>query len=225
MFMAWFKVDDGFWSHPKTVACGTEAIALWVRAGAWSCQQLTDGVVPDYVLPMFQSSTDVADRLVDVGYWRRVEGGYSFHDWGEYQEDSVKVKERRKAARDRMRAARDARSKKGGSQDVHANNDGTDYEQDAHVRDLFADCSPNPDPTRPDPTRPTSPKGEGPSDTIPKKFCPKHPSGTAEPCWACKSARESYEKWQKDKPQDCEHGHHLVSPDLGTCLRCGVRVA
>lgn len=56
--------------------------------------------------------------------------------------------------------------------------------------------------------------------TTPKKFCPKHPDGTAEPCWACKSAREEYEKWVTDKPLDCAHGHHTVSPDTGQCVKC-----
>ena len=48
--MAWFKVDDTFAMHEKVLAAGNSAIGLWVRSGAWSMQQLTDGFVPDHVV-------------------------------------------------------------------------------------------------------------------------------------------------------------------------------
>ena len=34
--MAWFKVDDGWWSHPKILQLSDSAQALWMRAGSWS---------------------------------------------------------------------------------------------------------------------------------------------------------------------------------------------
>jgi len=142
--MAWFKVDDGFWSHPKTLALSNDAIALWLRSGTWSCQQLTDGFIADHALAMFGIGSHAVAELVEVGYWESDEesGGYSFHDWDEYQEASEKVKGRRDAARERMKA-------------VRANNERTKAERSQPVRDSFAGSSPNPDPTRPDPTRPT----------------------------------------------------------------------
>lgn len=145
--MSWFKVDDGFWSHPKTLALPPAAIALWVRAGAWSCQQLTDGFVPDHALVMFGPlvGQEHAD-LVAVGYWDRDDerGGYVFHDWDEYQESSSVVKKRRADARERMRIARDKKRGSGErSQGVRANNTRTFADGSREVRIT---------PTRPDPT-------------------------------------------------------------------------
>lgn len=145
--MAWFKVDDGFWSHPKTLACSPDAIALWVRAGAWSCQQLTDGFIPKVALGMFGVAVEVTQELVDAGYWSADGDGWRFHDWEEFQESSDVVKSRRERARERMRKARGARS-----HDVREKFARTDGE----VREKFARSSPNPDPTRPDPTIVTS---------------------------------------------------------------------
>ncbi len=31
--MVWFKIDDGFWSHPKVLELSDAAVALWTRAG------------------------------------------------------------------------------------------------------------------------------------------------------------------------------------------------
>ncbi|NEW27274.1 hypothetical protein [Nocardia cyriacigeorgica] len=109
--MTWFKVDDGFWSHPKTAVLSADAIATWVRAGSYSCQHLTDGFVSPPMLRML-GSVEAADELVDAGLWERVAGGYQFHDWGEYQETSDAVKRRREMARDRQRRSRAAREKK-----------------------------------------------------------------------------------------------------------------
>jgi len=43
--MPWFKVDDTLAFHAKVVAAGNAAMGLWVRAGAHSMQQLTDGFI------------------------------------------------------------------------------------------------------------------------------------------------------------------------------------
>lgn len=139
--MAWFKVDDGFWSHPKTLALTNDAIALWLRSGTWSCQQLTDGFIADHALPMFGHWPDAVAELVEVGYWDRDENraGHVFHDWADYQEESEKVKARREAARERMKT-------------VRANSERTKRERAPVVRDVFERSSLNPDPTRPDPT-------------------------------------------------------------------------
>ena len=143
--MAWFKVDDGFWSHPKTLALSSDAVALWVRAGAYSCQHLTDGIVHEPVLRMLGTDAS-AGELVDAGLWVPLGSGWSFHDWGEYQETSETVKKRRNDARDRQRRAREAREqKRQQSQDVSRVTDG--------VSNGVSSLPPTrPDPTRPDPT-------------------------------------------------------------------------
>lgn len=92
----WFKVDDAFPFNPKVVACPLEALGLWVSAGAWCAQQLTDGYVPRSVLPMLRGSEAIASSLVQAGLWFCFDDGYKFHDWDEYQPSSLTARERRK---------------------------------------------------------------------------------------------------------------------------------
>ena len=84
--MTWFKVDDSFHSHPKVLAATPAALGLWVVAGSWSGANLSDGFVPDHVLPRLLPDPDaLAKELVTCRLWRRAKGGYQFHDWIDYQ--------------------------------------------------------------------------------------------------------------------------------------------
>ena len=89
----WFKVDDSFFSNPKTAMLSDGATALWLRSGSWSAQQLTDGFIPARMVPMFRGSDDSVQELCDVGLWERDEerDGYWFHDWEDYQPDGEEV--------------------------------------------------------------------------------------------------------------------------------------
>jgi hypothetical protein len=164
--VTWFKVDDGFWSHPKTLQLTPSAVALWVRAGAWSCQHLTDGFVPSYALNLFGFDEHSAVELVEVEYWHEAQGGYEFHDWEDYQESSGKVKERRAKNAEKLRKWRE----KQGS------NDGGNPVADEVTNPV---SNPAPDPTRPDPTnKPSSTKKVGasrrkPETPMPDDWTPK----------------------------------------------------
>ena len=106
--MPWFKVDDGFAFHPKALKVGNTACGLWVRAGSWSMQQLTDGFVPDHVLPTLGTTKD-AQRLVDAGLWERGVTGYMFHEWTARQPSREQVEKDRTDAAERQRKAREKR--------------------------------------------------------------------------------------------------------------------
>lgn len=113
--MTWFKVDDQFWAHPKTLLLSDSAVALWVKAGAWSAQHLTDGHVPAGVLRLIQAQKKHADELVRAGLWRVHErDGWVFHDWLEYQPTRKEVEERRSAWRSRQNKHRSQRRSPGG---------------------------------------------------------------------------------------------------------------
>ena len=103
--MAWFKVDDKFWSHPKVLLLSDSAVALWVRAGTYCAQQLLDGTVPARALRLL-GTEEVADELVDAGLWTREEDGWKFHDWMDHQPSRAEVEERRERERDKKRAQR-----------------------------------------------------------------------------------------------------------------------
>lgn len=109
--MPWFKVDDTFSHHAKVMAAGNAAIGLWVRAGAWSMQQLTDGFVPLHVARQLGTRPE-AKRLVDAGLWIEKDDGYLFHEWSQRQPSRAQVQADREAASERQRKAREAAKKK-----------------------------------------------------------------------------------------------------------------
>jgi len=106
--MSWFKVDDKFHDHPKARRAGLAACGLWLRAGTWSADMLTDGFVPDDVLPRWGTRGvdvfELADTLVEVGLWERVDDdadpGYRFRKWDKYQPTRAEVVDRRSAKSD-----------------------------------------------------------------------------------------------------------------------------
>lgn len=125
--MAWVRLDDTMPQHPKLMAAGVQAFALDVAGLCYSNKHGTDGFIADYVLPAvlptLSSPRKWADRLVEVGRWHKVEGGYRIHDVEDYQPSAAEQEEDRAAARERMRRLRRQRKGQGGSEDVRANID------------------------------------------------------------------------------------------------------
>ncbi len=100
--VTWFKVDDGFYSHPKTLVLSPQAVALWVRAGSYCGRHLTDGLVPRHVLSLLQGDEAQASELVAAGLWLDHVEGYLFHDWVMYQPTRGKVETEREKSRERV---------------------------------------------------------------------------------------------------------------------------
>lgn len=128
--MPWFKVDDGFHAHHKVAKLGpdhSDALSLWVVAGSWSADQLTDGWVPEYVAARLDVHyAERAKALVRVGLWeiaeRDGEPGWLFHGWSEPGRNptSDQVKAEREATAERQRRFRD--KVKGAKQDPSGGN-------------------------------------------------------------------------------------------------------
>lgn len=134
--MSWFKVDDRFWSHPKTATLSDGATALWIRAGSWSAGHLTDGFVPDSALRFFRARRRSAAELVSAGLWSAADGGFVFHDWDVYQPSKEQVSAKREASKNRVNAWRE-RNRNGVTDASQVEN---------------GNASPDPTRTRPDPT-------------------------------------------------------------------------
>lgn len=100
--MPWFKVDDGFAFHPKTIQCTNAALGLWVRAGSWCADNSTDGQLPRHMIGTLSAQRRDADSLVRAGLWVEEEGGYRFKDWEHYQPSKAQVDAERAAARKRQ---------------------------------------------------------------------------------------------------------------------------
>lgn len=123
--MPYFRVDDGWWSHPKTLALSPAARDLWVRAGSYSMQHFTDGLLSQQALKTLGAKPKQINELVEVGYWEPILGGIEFHDWAHYQESADVLRQRRDKARERMRKLRgqqnEARTDTEPADDVRAN--------------------------------------------------------------------------------------------------------
>lgn len=106
--MPWFKVDDTLAFHHKSIAAGNAAMGLWVRAGSWSMQMLTDGWIPIQVVTQLGTRAE-ARRLVSAGLWDEKDDGFQFHEWAQRQPTRVQVLADREAAAERKRKSREKR--------------------------------------------------------------------------------------------------------------------
>jgi hypothetical protein len=102
--VTWFKVDDGFPSHPKVLAIPkakrARVLGVWLMCGTWSARHLTDGFIPATVLAELGGTRADAQLLVDAkshpggpGLWTAVDGGWQFHDWSPIQPTRAEIEE------------------------------------------------------------------------------------------------------------------------------------
>ena len=153
----WFRVDDKLWGSPKWLALKPGARALWVTAGAWSMDQLTDGFVPVHVVRVLGSRPRDAEELVSCGMWEKSGDGFTFHDWHDWQptRESVINKREQEAARKAEWRAKRAGQRANEDKSPAGVPDMSLWDNDvspAGVPDMSR--SSRPDPTRPDPTAP-----------------------------------------------------------------------
>ena len=99
--MAWFKVDDKLHSHPKRHRAGMRAMGLWVIAGSWCGDQLTDGLVPRDMLTVLGGKPADAAALVAAGLWEECPQGWIFHGWDGQNPTRYEVEEEREKERQR----------------------------------------------------------------------------------------------------------------------------
>ena len=111
--MPWFVVDDKFSDSKEVLSIPARyraaAIGLWTLCGSWSMGKLTDGFVPEAIVAHLAGSRywrGTADRLVEAGLWRYVDGGIQFENWGKWQRTKSEVETRRADAAERKRKSR-----------------------------------------------------------------------------------------------------------------------
>lgn len=140
--MAWFKVDDKLHDHRKARQAGRAAMGVWVLAGSWAADNLTDGFVPEALLSRWGTRADAA-KLVAVGLWHECEQdgekGWRFHEWLEFQPSRAKKIAEREA---RAEAGRIGGKRSGQSR------------REAKAKQVASPLLEPP--SRPVPTRPTS---------------------------------------------------------------------
>lgn len=138
--MAWVRYESGFPRHHKIQAIPSAfrpaAIAVHVAACAYSAEALTDGFIPDDIMPALTSYVGVKrpkrvlDLVTNVGLFRRVSGGYEVNDYTEYNPDSDTVRSKREADKARKQAERAKRSDADGATESARNRNGIHGESD-----------------------------------------------------------------------------------------------
>jgi hypothetical protein len=97
--MAWVKLDDNFYSHPKVVSAGVEAIGLYVLALTYSSRHLTDGHIPAAWVKQIvgPKARKLSGALVEHGLWAENGTGWLIHDFLIYNPSRDKVLSKRAA--------------------------------------------------------------------------------------------------------------------------------
>jgi len=153
--MAWFKVDDGFYTSHKVLSIPRSqratALGVWLMVGTWSADKMTDGLVPHYILEEYGCTPEIREALVLSGLWKIHDNGsdhagIEFHDWCEYQP----TREQMMAKREETHAKKVAAGRKGAEARWHK-----DSKAIAENSKAIASDSPEPEP-EPEPHKNTS---------------------------------------------------------------------
>lgn len=106
-----FSFDDAWDNGPEVTRAGTAAFGLYCRCGAWVARNLTDGLVPSELAAAY-GTPEWARKLVDVGLWEIVEGGYWMPHYLDRNPSKDKVLARRQADAERKSRWRDRQHQK-----------------------------------------------------------------------------------------------------------------
>jgi hypothetical protein len=109
--MAWFNADDKMHSHPKSRVAGLEAMGLWLLAGTYCTDYLTDGAVPLWFVESWPRGKQLAQKLIKAGLWEAAGEDFQFLSWSEYQRTKAQVLADKKKAADRVKEWRQKNGK------------------------------------------------------------------------------------------------------------------
>lgn len=85
--MSFAQFHDGFYRNPKVRKAGSLGAWMWAASIGYASENLTDGFIPSHELAALCSDLDtkprlkVAAKLVEVGLWEVVDGGWRIHDY------------------------------------------------------------------------------------------------------------------------------------------------
>ena len=101
--MAWLRMDDSFYDHPKLSSlCSDSSRWAFVKSAGYCARHLTDGRVPSTEL---HGGKAVHNELIASGLWHPIEGGILVHDYLDWNPTADEVRSQRE---------KDSRRKAGG---------------------------------------------------------------------------------------------------------------
>jgi hypothetical protein len=101
--MAWARIDDRFFSHPKVRRAGKDAALLYLAGLTYCNEHLTNGFIPEESLAFIalagfvDDAKQSASKLLEVCLWESVTNGYQVHDYFEYNPTREMVEETKQA--------------------------------------------------------------------------------------------------------------------------------
>lgn len=240
--MPWFYVDDAFADSKPVMkldrALRNEAIGLWVRCGAWSAKEETDGHVPLDTVRHFGGTPRLIRALHDQAElwvesspdsWRDSRE-ILFGNWEKWQKTHAELLEKRREAAERQRRSRAKKAKgrnalTGSDESMSQRDDEQSATGDDDDRHESVTRDPHARARRPDPTRPLviTSGGEcavGSDDGLPPRYCPDHPNGTNRGCGPCRDARKRREAAEAQQAQDELDARRRHRERQANCQRC-----
>lgn len=243
--MPWFFVDDAFADSKPVMqlhrALRNESVGLWVRCGAWSAKEETDGHVPLDTVKQLGGTPRLIKALHEQAElwvestpesWRNSRE-ILFGNWEKWQKTRAETQARRKREAEKKSTYRSG--KKGrdyipasGYSEMSTGDRPGDSDGDSECVSTGDSGGESlyPDPTRPDPTLSSlgTLSGEGTladaNDPEPPRFCADHPNDTPERCIPCKRARQAHEAWEKCGPERAAKVKEQQKKALDNCPRC-----
>jgi len=246
--MPWFWVDDAFADSRPVMSLDrslrNEAIGLWVRCGAWSAKEETDGRVGLDTVKSFDGTPRLIKALHEqAGLWAesspeswRNSRKILFGNWEKWQKTRAENEAKRKA--DAARQSNYRKGKKGrgfvpseAATSGHSETSRCDTDRDTEDYEPHAseDVSrresqrPYPDPTRPDPSLLVTYGGEGAlvdANHPPRPHCPDHSENHDGPCRKCQARREWDERHEADVKADELHRKRTIRAAIDNCRDC-----
>lgn len=160
--MPWFYVDDGFADSKPVMMLDdrlrNEAVGLWLRCGAWSAKEETDGRVPIGIVRQFGGSARTVRALVsDAGLWEAAEVDdwrknreILFKNWTKWQKSRQENVDRRKREADKKSTYRSRKKGRNyvptsGNEEMSTGDNAVDSTVDS--KDVSTGDSLYPDPT------------------------------------------------------------------------------
>lgn len=101
-----YVLDDGWDNCTPVARAGNAAFGVYVRCGIWVARNLTDGFIPGEIATAY-GSPELTRKLLSVGLWEAVEGGYLAVDYLTLNATAQTVSKRREAEAERKRRYRE----------------------------------------------------------------------------------------------------------------------
>ena len=145
--MTWFKIDDGFYDHPKVDDLPLSAVGLWTLTGTYAARHLSNGVITDLRVRKFGGTNDDVTALLTAGLWDTCDEGYQFRNWTEYQPTRESVEAEREKNRKRAQKWREKKRDPAVTSDNVTERNAVTTPHERVTNDARAGA-----PTRPDPS-------------------------------------------------------------------------